>query len=599
MRFEFPTKGDVSILNKGEAYGNIYSTYGIDYSTEPGRILNSPACVTHLSGYTTATLASQAIAFLPYNSKWWAIADDIYSNNSLQDPTSGWAIDATASTPQVTVSEGDACIFDSAIIVSGKSGGGDLARYDGSWNTTWWTGTLAQVALNTGFNKVIKTGPNGRLYILDNLNKVYNVTAAGVVTKTGNGTLDMSAAGYAMTCMVMSSNRMWLGGRNLNTGLSVVVEWDMSLNESSFLKSYHPGGTRIVNILIWNDSPVLMLADGSMRFYDGSRFFKKDGAHIYKPKRGETVYGDYTSSASVDMVITELNIHPNGSAVIDEMPHYLLSAKIKRPSGTNYHSDEYKTITGIFCYDPEKGLYNRYPIDGASGTTGFGSEASAVGQMGALISVPSAKTSFLASAMIRYQTDVYSLIFSDDKARTLASRGRFILNPFYGSAKDLWQKVEVLATRLKDSSDRILLKYRLSKHGNMPFKANITWVNSTSFTSTDTNFQYVSAGDLIIVAEDLGGNCTSHVSSITYSNPTYTVTIDEAATGVTTPQTGVVRVDNFKRLATISNQKTDFHEIDIPTTEGSHTLWLMVELRAAAGSVVELDKIVTTSKEGK
>jgi hypothetical protein len=127
-------------------------------------------------------------------------------------------------------------------------------------------------------------------------------------------------------------------------------------------------------------------------------------------------------------------------------------------------------------------------------------------------------------------------------------------------------------------------------------------VSATSFTSTETDFAKAEVGDWVMVNKDLCASSTAHISAITYSNPTYTITVDESFFGWTSfliGEAGEVIVDNFKRLATLSNQKTDYHQPSVPTTEGSHTFWLMVEFRAAAGSVVELDKIRVTSNDGK
>lgn len=604
MKFEFPYKGEVSQMNKGDAYGSLHTSYGIDFSTEKGRILNSPRCLVNMTGFTVGNINSPVTSFLVIDSRWFGIADDVYlgGTGEVNDPTNGWAVDGTASTPQLDYDESDAVLFDGYALVSGVSGAGDIAKFDGvTWTTSWWQGTLGQSALSTNGFKAMKVSPKtSRLYILDAGNKVYNVTTALAVTKTGNGTLDLSATGARMVCMEMSSNRMWLGGRDTNTGESLVVEWDMSLNEATANRVYRPGSTGVLSISIWNDSPVLMLADGSMRFYDGNDFYKKEGANLPKPPAGYVYRGNKVST-SLELISSYI-MHPNGSAIIDEMPHFLIAGTLRDSTGTNGTANDLKYFAGVFCYDPDIGLYNRFPIDGSIETNGYGFGSNTISKTGALIAAPSPKTTFLASAMVTSQTDIYPVIFSDDAARTLAARGRFILNPFYGNAKDLWQKVEVLGKRLKDSSDRILLKYRLDKRENLPFKATVTYVSATSFTSTDTDFANAEVGDMVMVNKDICSSSTAHISAISYSAPTYTITLDEALTGWTSfliGEQGEVIVDNFRRLATISNQKTDYHDISVKTTEGSHSFWLMVELRAAAGSVVELDKIIVTSNDGK
>lgn len=602
MKFEFPYRGEISAMNKGDIYGSLSYSRGIDFSTEKGRILNSPTCLKIINENDLPTLTDPIVAFAVSDSRWYGAGTKVFRNASgTTDPTNTWALDTSTGTPTTTLLESDLVYFNGRLRVSGVNTG-DIYELNGTTWSSWWkgVGALNQSALSTGRFVPLKVAPNGRLYILDNANKVYNVTTGGTVTKSGNGTLDFSSTGYVFQCMQMSSTRMWLGGRDGATGMGVVVEWDMSLNEATPNKIYSIEGTGVCNVLIWDDSPVLLLTDGTMRFFDGSSFYRKDGAQLPKAPAGYVYRPDLVRTSFLNL--SSFNIHPNGSAVIDGLPHYLMSLTLRDSTDTNVRGQDPKFIAGVFCYDPEIGLYNRFPIEVNGATTGFGANAPISASsitMGALISAPSQKTSFIGSARFNTDGDTRAVIFSDDKARSLASRGFFVLNPFVGTAKDLWEKVEVFATRFKNSSDRILLKYRLGKSPNFPFMATATQTSTTTFTSTDANFANVSQGDWVYITYGSGSGCTAHVSTISYSAPTYTVTLDEATIGYQANSAIEVIVDNFKRLATIDNAKTDYHAPSVPATEGSHTFWLMVELRSSAGSIVELDKIIVTSKDGK
>jgi hypothetical protein len=585
MKFEFPDKGSISKMNKGEAYGSLHSSYAVDYSTEKGRILNSPSCLNVFDESDSASFDDVMVGIEGFNSRWWGVADVMFrsATSSIDDPTDTWALDTATATPASSHLLASMCTFS----VSGTKGlymsyGGDIFRTNsvGSSWSSWWQGTLAQATLSSNTLNVIGVGPTGYLYILEDGNEVYSVSSTGTVDKTGNGTLDFSATEYFFTSMEFTSNRMWLGGRDLLTGKSVVAEWDMSFDESTPNRVYRLSAHGVVSIVIWDDSPVLMLTDGSMRFYNGSTFYKKDGANLPPPPTGYTYYGDQVSVSGFDW--EETIMHPKGSDIIDDLPHFLINPKLEQ-TGSAVIPQNLIATAGVYCYDPEIGLYNRFPIERIGATSGFGATPIGTGKTGVLKSTYSASTKFLASAEFSQNGTNKAVLFGSDNSLTLAARSWF----------------EILSTRFKNSADRILIKYRLSKSSTLPKPADVTWVSTTQFTSTDTDFANVVVGDMVMPYTGNGSGCTAHVSAISYSNPTYTVTLDEAVTGVSASDTGSVVVDNFRRLATISNQQTDYHDISVQNTGGSHTFWLMVELRAAAGSVVELDKIIVTSNDGK
>ena len=189
--FEFPNKGEVTQLNNGEAFGSLHTSYGIDFSKEKGRIINSPNSLVHLSGYTTGTITGPVIGFAVKNSRWIGAADDVYrgGDGEINDPSNGWAIDTSTSTPQCNYELSDVVVFNDDVLVSGIAGAGDIYLYNGSAWSSWWQGTLAQTGLSTVQLLAMRVSPKtGRLYILNGGNKVYNVTTAGTVkTECGDG----------------------------------------------------------------------------------------------------------------------------------------------------------------------------------------------------------------------------------------------------------------------------------------------------------------------------------------------------------------------------------------------------------------------------
>lgn len=252
--------GNITQLNKGEFAGDVLMTHGVDFSTEQGRILASPTLKNIFDETDDADFDNPMAAFVFYGDKWWGISDVLFKS-ATGYPDSAWAQDNVSATPSGNWKEMDGEVFDGLMLVSGTGASqDDIYAFNGTAWSSWWKGTLAQSGLDATVFKPIKEGSSGRLYILDEQTKVYNVTNAGVVTKTGNGTLDFSATTYKLICMEPSSSRMWFGGTDTARGNAVVIEWDMSLNSSTPNKIHRIKGARSVQaICIDNDTPIAVL----------------------------------------------------------------------------------------------------------------------------------------------------------------------------------------------------------------------------------------------------------------------------------------------------------------------------------------------------
>lgn len=595
--FSIPDQnGNISQPNKGELLGNLYATYGVDLSTEQGRMIASPALKNVFDEDDDADFDNPVGSFKFYNSKWWAAADVLFSSASGY-PDSAWTQDATASSPSGDWKEIDMEVFNSLLLVSGVGASqDDIFAYNGSAWSSWWKGTLAQTALNATVFKPIRLGATGRLYILDQQNKVYNVTTAGVPTKTGNGTLDFSATTYKFICMEPNSTKLWLGGTDTARGSAVVVEWDMSLNSSTANKVHKLNGRSVQAIVIWNDNPIAVLSNGELHAFNGSYFEKIPDANLPNPPLGYTYKGELggASTITVDSGI----IHPNGWSIIDGLPHLFFNTKLVNKSGTEF-GGHWNAPAGIYCYDPSVGLYCRFGVARDYGTSDYG--APHVTDHGAMTFVGSGAGEFLASAKIYNTSSVTSksVLMLHDNERAKTSRGWFVTIPFQTTGNDLWQMLEVMHKKLADSDDEIRVKYRFNKSDALPDEADIVWTGDNSFTSTDTMFSNVSVGDEVTVVRGNGAGLIAHVSAKSYSNPTYTITLDDTNVGVSVLDSARVRVDNWRKLAVIDSLTTSYDSYSIPAVEDSFKIWIKMELRCGVGSEIELDRLVITSKDYK
>ena len=590
--------GNILQPNRGELVGNVIHTHGVDLSTEEGRILASPTLKNVFDVADAATFDNPVGSFEFYDGKWWGMSD-VMIKSTTGYPDSAWAVDAISATPTGTWTKMDSEVFNGLLLVSGSGASfDDIYAHNASTWVSWWKGTLAQAALDTATFIAMKVGATGRLYILDAQTKVYNVTTADAVTKTGNGTLDFSATTYKLICMEPTSSRMWFGGTDIAKGNAIVVEWDMSLNSATPNKIHIIKGARSVQaIAIWNDTPVAVLSNGKLRVFNGSYFEPPQGQpQLPRPKSGFTYKGEL--SGATDISVDSGIIHPNGWDIIDDFPHFFFNTTIVDKAG-NEQGGGWNAPAGIYCMDPKVGLYNRFPVARDSGTVDYA--AHDVAKHGAMAFVGSGAGEFLASARIYSDsaaTSINALLLQNNE-RTLASRGFMTTVPFQASRHDMWQNLEFLHKKLQDSADRIIVKYRLNKSSTLPAEADVTWTDTPVFTTTDANFANVVPGDEITVIRGNGAGCAAQVVTNSEAGGTYTVTLSESVLGVSASDTGRVLVDNWKLLATISSQNVDYHDFTFPSTEDSFKLWVKLEFRNAAASQIELDKMIINSKSEK
>jgi hypothetical protein len=119
----------------------------------------------------------------------------------------------------------------------------------------------------------------------------------------------------------------------------------------------------------------------------------------------------------------------------------------------------------------------------------------------------------------------------------------------------------------------------------------ITWVDSDTFTTTDTQWANVLAGDEVEVIQGAGSGYLFHVSSITVNAGTYTVNLDESVKNVSASDVGRAIVSRWKKLTTLSNGTITNEDGYSEVTLGikSKSIQFKIELR---GEDVEIEEIL-------
>jgi len=205
----------------------------------------------------------------------------------------------------------------------------------------------------------------------------------------------------------------------------------------------------------------------------------------------------------------------------------------------------------------------------------------------------------------RVADDDVSTTYSTLQSFTLGeNRGSFVTQKIFSNdIEDIWNKIVLKARGLLNTNDKAIIKYRTSERQFFPITPftfqlvsyNITWASTTSFTVTSTKWAYVQAGDEIEIIAGAGAGFTAHISTISNSSGTYTVTIDETIPLVTAADTSQVIVDNWTKGATLTSSDTMLHKI---TSVNDPAKWVQIkcELRGEGTQVEELQLVNKTHK---
>jgi hypothetical protein len=184
----------------------------------------------------------------------------------------------------------------------------------------------------------------------------------------------------------------------------------------------------------------------------------------------------------------------------------------------------------------------------------------------------------------------------------IPNRGYITTPKLFADKEDAYPNL-FLKYRPLDTGDEIRIKYRTNERHGLPVPRNGsggqsqyegTWSSSTVFTSTE-DLSDVVPGDEVEVFGGVGAGHLAHVTDISESSGTYTVTLDEANDFAENTDTMLFFVDNWKLLETIDSNK---HGTERAITLGKQGkfLQLKIELRGIGTTIEELTIDNTPSK---
>lgn len=382
----------------------------------------------------------------------------------------------------------------------------------------------------------------------------------------------------------------WIGCRNKVNRESEVFFWDES--SENYNRGYKVMSDMTFAGVIKNGIPFTVNGEGQLLQFTGSGF--QEAAVFPNFQRINRKLDDGNTARR--------NIHRNGMAVIEGKIHINLNA-----SDANFGvvSQLIDFHSGIWTYDEKQGLRHKYAFTQYDGTEIDYGASLVGGAAGALVPTNSVKGLFLAGGQIfTNATSTLNGIFYRDTNDSINKRGHFITSKFEASSfEDVFQDILVRFKRLRNSSDRILIKYRTLENPNYSIGGTAqmagtgTWSSTTVFTTT-ADLSNALAGDEVFIYRGRGSGTLLAISSISEAGGTYTVTLTEAVANAS--GTFVFMIGEWKLAATISTQGITRQGFDLDAV--GTFIQLKVELRSVPGGTAlygdspELEEIIINNK---
>lgn len=568
-----PSEGKYSQPNSGTRKGNIFASFNIDLSTDPGTLQTSGNVLKRLNTTDNTDFAGYAGSIIQFLGDYYAVSDKAFKSSTA---TGTYDEETVGAEPDSGNTIMDSTVFDGLLLVSEATDIKSKSSAGGSWSS-WWQTTLGAAALTTGTRHLLHTATDGNLYVTDLGNKLYKVTNTGTESTSGDGTLDFSATPYQFQCINSTSTRMWIGTKNTSGGEAVIIEWDMSATSNTANKLHKVGSTEVGCIAVWNDTPIAVLRNGKIKYHNGTTFVDWPNAQFPVAIGDEVLLDDF--------------VHYNGWAIIDNLPHFLVKGGLVT-SGDTYADNSaslWNMPSGIYCLDPEVGLYHRFAIgSGASTQDDYGHLA--VKDVGALYAVNGdTATKFLASYDI-YTTGTgtsTTILASNDVARTKPARSWYATT-FLTDLKAVWKDCKTFFKKL-ETGEQVDIYYRYKDQAAINVAG--AWASTTQLNTT-ASIGATAVGDVLIVKNGDGAGVLTTITAVNASSGTTELHLTDAVLGVTVGESCTVNILNFRRLHTITNSNIDWDEAAFPDTKKSLKVQLLFHFRQAASSVMQQEYVI-------
>lgn len=543
MSFKLPPNGQWTQKNVGDATGSLWSSFNLDLTRKQGdtkitRLIHNASTSSDLANLGTPVGFCKFASALPY---FTVAGSRVFKQNS-QYPSSDFVQESGTGTPtNCSSSISDLAGFNGYLYVTTDSANVYKTSGGGTWSNfsiglTISTRMLCQYA--------------DRLYC-SNGNTIISWDTADTVATSGQYTLTLPSTSMQIIFMRAASDKIWIGVKD-SRNTSAIYSWDGS---SGNAYRYEINSSGVYAGVIKNDILYALDANGRLLCFNGGTFIEVARLPNFNRNYYLNPFDTYNDSRF---------IHPNGMDVVDDKINFLINTA----QATYGTPTEEMCPSGIWEYDKDIGLYHKYSLsyydNAVQNITDYGQSRISVagGLKYAKSSATSSPTNGILLIGAKYYTDASSTkygIFYDDNRDFVLKAGYLVTTKIPSSGiTDTWQRLVLKYNNLLSASNKIIVKYRLKDED--PIEATITWTSTTTFTTTTDISSYWSSGTgyEVEVVQGTGAGLCSHITNISGpSGGTYTVTVDEIYTGVTSG-TAIARFQKWIKLGTVNDTTSTF-----------------------------------------
>lgn len=565
-------------LNNGDNSGTIWATKNIDPLHNPGKVNISKILGFRSNTADLANLGAPAAGFA-YTSAfatdaYYAVADDRVFDTGEAEASSTWA--ETTNTPTDCDINSDIIAFNSKIYVATANFLKSLASYGGSFSN---------INALSSFPHSMCVFAN-RLYVSDNAENIESMNTSEAYSTSGANTIDLNTTtgeNQLITKIAAVSNGIWIATIYTDKRGGEMIFWDgvtENVADERYLLRF--GALAMV---IKDDRPYIMDSQGRLRVFDGTTF--KEIGRLPITDDSLSGYNDNSNDRW---------IHPNGMLVVDEEIYCLVRNTM---SDSTLNPIE-NLPSGVWAWNSNYGLYHKYsfvnsdigPNPDAIADYGV-SELSKVGALfagdatGGSVPDRDEESEFLAG--ITYFTDATatSTAFGITNVVNNKQKGGYLVTAQLNSKNfdEQWKEVVATFDRLKNSTDRIFIKYRT--YESTPIYGTGTWAEDTRITTT-TDLSSLSEGDEI---EILRGKGAGACLTIDYISGTMVRFKENPLSNMS----GTVRFRGQKWQEVVVIDETDLHFIK-KSLDAKTGAWVQFKVfMVGTGKSPQLIKLISNS----
>lgn len=561
--------------NESDILGTLDRSFNLDLTKNLGRTRTTRMKRVENSGDNADI--ELIFSFVFYNGSYWAFTDD-FAYEGGATPDASFTKDTSSNAPngELVEAHSDAKVFNDAIYVSGSN---EIMKYTtgGGWSTPITTDL-------TAIRPHLLEPYGDLLYVTDDYYKIHHITTSDVINDSGTSTLDLLLDDtWVITMLKAGYDRLWVGLVNTVTGKGLMFEWDGQTENITSRRYELDAG--VVAGVVYKNIPYFIDTKGKLMAYNGGAF--REIARF--PKESAYRFDDALEETNIRF------IHPNGIQATND-GRILILMKNELENSVGY---EDKCPSGIWEYDPDIGLYHKYSFSysdtGSTTITDYGQQR--VVDVGALFfnppEFPTTSTNGILLASADYFTDASSNeygIFCDDTLDTTQKYATLDTTWLQSDQiDDVWQKIFAKNKKFLDSSDKIVVKYRVDY--DEPTEATITWSDTDTFTTTSNLSSYL-AGDEVEVVQGSGSGKTAHIASISEAGGTYTVNLDETFTGAS--GTAKALVSKWIKLGEYDSQDKRWDEFTIAKDSNSPQIKIKLGMQFTGEN--ELHEIIVVNR---